>query len=69
MGSIRGAVVLASTVIKLWVLVKYHLFLIIMGVLYLNKTNNVILIKRLFQQFQNFTFENISLCLGKHFDD
>ena len=54
---------------QLWVLVKYHLFLIIMGVLYLNKTNNVILIKRLFQQFQNFTFENISLCLGKHFDD
>ena len=54
---------------QLWVLVKYHLFLIIMGVLYLNKTNNFILIKRLFQQFQNFTFENISLCLGKHFDD
>ena len=40
-----------------------------MGVHYLSKINNFILIKRLFQQFQNFTFENISLCLGKHFDD
>ena len=52
----------------LWVLVKYHLFLIIMSGYFINSKYKLIssLIRRKFQRFQNFSFEIISLCLGKH---
>ena len=61
---------------QLWVLVKYHLFLInvrsftkskfkynykLTTLLYL-----ILLIIKLFQRFQNFIFKNVSLCLRKH---
>ena len=56
---------------QLWVLVKYHLFLIIMSGYFIKSKYKLIssLIRRQFQQFHNFTFENISLCLDKHFYD
>ena len=52
----------------LWVLVKYHLFLIIMSGYFIKSKYKLIssLIRRKFQRFRNFSFENISLCLGKH---
>ena len=53
---------------QLWVLVKYHLFLIIMSGYFIKSKYKLIssLIRRKFQRFQNFSFEIISLCLGKH---